>query len=128
MSRRWIVGGILAGTVIGLLALFGRPAYGRIAFGTLSAPPARIDYCSRRYYPSDPPRHLNLTEVQATLGRDEGRGPFQQIGVDAWGEQLFARVYDDATRQRFKNNLCTFEVFVRIRSDDYISYVLSGGP
>ena len=116
---------ILALSAVAVVASAGWVGYNRIAYGSWAPPPSRVDYCSRRYLPAG---HVNLAQIRASLAKDEGSGPFQQVGVDGWGEPYFARVYDDATKRRFGTNLCTFDVFVLVGSDDYVQYKLSGGP
>jgi hypothetical protein len=119
---RWL----LAAATIPFVAVVGWEGYNRASFGSFLPPPARVDYCTRRYYPSDQPHHVNLAHIKAFLALNHVTN-LRQIGTDGWGEPYFAEL-DDANHCMYNGVLYTFFVFVKVGSDDYIGYVLSGGP
>jgi hypothetical protein len=91
----------------------------RVQFGTfdLSAPPERIDYCDRRYYPGN-----------GGAAVVDGLEPMRQIGSTPGGFSYFANLTPDTVRSRFSPSLsCTMVIYVKV-AGGYRVYALSRGP
>ena len=111
-----------------ILALSGWAFYSRGAFGTWdpTAQPARISYCDRTYLPG---QHVSRATIDSA-GNGLGVFPFRQAGSSAGGTPFFAKPLPDSVRYRFGTPPlpCAMAVYLKVGPDDYIAYVLSGGP
>jgi len=105
-------------------ALQNRMVYG--TFNTAGAPP-RVDYCGRRYYPADQPKTETLAQIDAFLARDGLHG-LTQVGTAPPGMPIVTNVIPPQVRVRYHTNVCTMVLWVKIGSDAYVGYSLSGGP
>lgn len=101
----------------------GRSIYSRAAFGTWdpTAMPTRISYCDRRYLPGS---HVTRTTIENT-GNGLGVFPIQQVGSTPAGKLIFAKPIPDNIRRTLP---CAMTVYVKTGADDYVAYVISGGP
>jgi len=131
MRRRLvIVGAALALLVLGPPGwVLYSPVYSRIAFGTWNPmdQPTRIDYCGRRYLPGS---HVNGARIDAE-GNDFGTFPVRQVGTAPSGAPIFAKPLPDSVRHKFPNGPplpCAMDVYLKVARDDYVAYVISGGP
>ena len=104
----------------------------RIDYGTLdlSGPPPRIDWCDRRYYPTDSPVDITRAEAVQRSGVSPGwtASAFRVVGRSPSGLDFYARITDG--RDRFAGPLlpCSMAVFLQIGPDRFRPYGLSGGP
>jgi len=111
---------LVSGTVIvATFAVAPDLVHNRLVFGTTATagPPPRVDYCGRRYYPAETPtvsgnRLHNLTGVDTAPS----------------GMPVLANVISPSDRARYRTNVCAMELWVKIGSDEYLGYGLSGGP
>jgi len=98
-------------------------------FGTIStsgAPP-RVDYCGRRYYPSDTPVAMSRAQVDAFLA-ENGEHGLDRIDTTPSGLPVLANVMTPEVRRAHYTNVCTMGVWVQTGADSYVAYGLSGGP
>lgn len=131
MTRRLVIGGV-AGLLLvgmGLLVVAGRSLYSRATFGTWdpAAPPNRIEYCDRRYYPGS---HVSRADIEAT-GKSLVAFTFRQVGTTADSKPIFAKALPDNIRHQYPNAAplpCAMAVYLNVGRDDYIAYGISGGP
>src|SRR5437762_7586554 len=111
-----------------MLALSGWVFYSRSAFGTWdpTAQPARISYCDRTYLPG---QRVSRAIIDST-GNGLGVFPFRQAGSTAGGTPFFAKPLSDSVRYRYGTPPlpCAMAVYLKVGPDEYIAYVLSGGP
>jgi hypothetical protein len=127
--RRAIAVGALGVFSLAVLGLLGWVSYSRVAFGTWdpTAPPNRIEYCNRRYYPG---AHFTRPQIDA-IGNGLGLFPFHQVGVTASGGPIFAKPLSDRVRHKYPNAAplpCAMAVYLKVGADDYLAYGISGGP
>ncbi len=119
---------VVAGLILVLLLVAGRAVYSRAAFGTwdASALPTRIEYCDRRYLPGS---HVTSQRIDAS-GNGTGVLPLRQVGATADGKPIFAKPLTDDARRKYGTPPlpCTMVVYLKLGSDDYVAYGLSGGP
>ncbi len=101
--------------------------YDRVTFGTfnVAGPPARIDYCGRRYYPGT--GTLTMPQVQTELARI-GEDGLTEVGRTVTGQPIVTHVMPESERARDHTNICTMVLYVRTGPDSYVPYGLSGGP
>ena len=102
----------------------------RLQYGTfdLSAPPERVDYCGRRYYPGNGEADAAQWHAIGAAAVAHGLEPMRQIGSTPGGFSYFANLTPTTVRNRFSPPLpCTMLIYVRI-ADRYRVYGLSGGP
>jgi hypothetical protein len=119
----------LTALALPILVLLGWVFYSRAAFGTWNplAPPSRIEYCDRRYYPGS---HFTRAHIDAT-GNGLGAFPFLQVGITAGGTPFFAKPLPDSVRHQDAHGPvlpCDMSVYLKVGPDDYIAYGISGGP
>lgn len=119
---------MIAAALAGLVVL-GWVSYSRAAFGTWNpmAQPNRIDYCDRRYYPGS---HFTRARIDS-VGNSLGVFPFRQVGITPSGAPIFAKPLPDNVRHMYPNSAplpCEMAVYLKVGSDDYIAYGISGGP
>jgi len=119
----------LIGVAVAGLALGGWSYYSRAAYGTWNplAPPNRIDFCDRRYFPG---WHFTRAQIDSS-GNALGVFPFRQVGTTASGAAIFAKVAPDSIRRAtpYSGPLpCSMTVYVKVGPDDYVAYGISGGP
>jgi hypothetical protein len=112
-----------------LLVFAGRSIYSRAAFGTWNpaAPPTRIAYCDRTYLPGS---HVTRIQID-TEGNGLGTFPVRQVSTTADDKPIFAKPLPDNVRHKYPNAAplpCAMVVYLRVGSDDYVAYGLSGGP
>jgi hypothetical protein len=132
MARRFAIAGltslVLGGITLGLLLVAGRSLYSRAAFGTWdpAAQPTRISYCDRSYLPGS---HVNRAWIDAA-GNDFGVFPFRQVGATASGAGIYAKPLSDSERHNHGSVTlpCTMVLYLKVGTDDYVAYGLSGGP
>jgi hypothetical protein len=103
--------------------------HSRIVFGTWdpNGPPERINYCGRRYYAGG---DGTRTREEAMAGPDPAsHSSWREIGHTDGGTPYYAMVLPDATRSELSPAItCTMMVYLRVRTDAYRVYTLSGGP
>lgn len=99
----------------------------QLTYGTFdtSGPPPRVDYCGRRYYPSD--RSMTADQVKADLALNGFVG-LSRIGTAPSGMPVVTNVMPAAVRAQHHTDVCTMEVWVQTGPDSYRPYGLSGGP
>ena len=118
----------VAALALTAIVLAGWVIYSRSAFGTWNptAQPARISYCDRTYLPG---QHVSRALIDST-GNGLGVFPFRQVGSTAGGTPFFAKPLSDSVRDRYGTPRlpCAMAVYLKVGSDDYIAYGLSGGP
>ncbi len=129
MRSKIVIAGLLLIAAALIAVLTGRYVYSRAAFGTWdpTAQPNRISYCDRRYYPGS---HVNRARIDAE-GNRLGVFPFRQVGGTADGRPIFAKPLPETVRHMYPNAAplpCTMVVYLKVGVDDYIAYVISGGP
>ena len=122
MGRRvlQVVSLFVSGTVtVAIFAVAPDLIHNRLVFGTTATagPPPRVDYCGRRYYPAETPtvsgnQLHNLTGIETAPS----------------GMPVLANVISLSDRARYRTNVCAMELWVKIGSDEYLGYGLSGGP
>jgi len=115
--------------VAGLLAAGAAwSLHSRITYGTWdpTAPPNRIEFCGRRYYPGG----AIVTREDAMAGVDPSFGAtWRQVGRTDSGVSLYAMVVPQSTRTRFSPPIpCTMILYLQTGRDSYRGYGLSGGP
>jgi hypothetical protein len=115
--------------VLAGLVLLGWIGYSRAAFGTWDpmAQPNRIDYCDRRYLPG---WHVTAAQIDSR-GNDLGVYPLRQVGKAPNGVAILAKPLPDSIRHMYPNARplpCAMTVYLKVGSDDYIAYGISGGP
>jgi len=120
--------GVIAVALAGLVVL-GWVSYSRAAFGTWNpmAPPNRISFCDRTYYPGS---HVTRAHID-TVGNGFGMFPFRQVGVTAAGTPIYAKPLPDSVRHKYPNAAplpCDMAVYLKVGLDDYVAYGISGGP
>jgi hypothetical protein len=128
MRSRILLATIFSAGLAAVLLLIAIPAiHNRLTYGTFSTqgPPPRIDYCGRRYYPGSSlePR----SSVDASLAQN-GLSGVTQVGTTPSGMPILANVMSLATRTSYHTDVCTMVLWVRVNSDSYLPYGLSGGP
>lgn len=128
MGRVLRLAGLTALVGIGLV-LLGWVFYSRAAFGTWNplAPPNRIGYCDRTYYPGP---HVTRAQLD-TVGNDLGIFAFRQVALTAGGAPVFAKPMPDGMRHAtpYSGPLpCAMTIYLELRPGDYIAYGMSGGP
>jgi hypothetical protein len=106
------------------IAIQNRLTYG--TFDTADAPP-RVDYCGRRYYPSERPATETLAQVRAALARDQLHG-LTHVGTTPSGMPVITNVMSPTLRAGYHTSVCTMAVWVQTGPDSYRAYGLSGGP
>jgi hypothetical protein len=119
----------LAALALPVLVLLGWVFYSRAAFGTWdpTALPTRISYCERTYLPG---WHRTRAQIDA-VENSFGVFPFRQVGNTADGKLIFARPLPENIRHKYPNAAplpCDMVVYLRVGTDDYIAYGISGGP
>jgi hypothetical protein len=131
-TRRSVVLFALLGVV--LVAVIGGVAaapavQNRLTYGTFSTqgPPPRVDYCGRRYYPSEPASAQTRSEIDDFL-RKNGFHGLQQIATAPSGMPILANVIPAEARVAYQTRVCTMILWVKITPDRYVGYSLSGGP
>ena len=107
-------------------------AYSRALYGIWDplAQPSRIDYCDRRYYPGSPALHLTRSQIEASSNAF-GSFPMRQVGMSPAGAAIYARPLSDSVRYQFANGPvlpCDMAVYLKVGTDDYVAYGISGGP
>lgn len=116
------------------LALFAVPVAISLGWSWLTAgaysvdpadPPSRIFYCGRDYLPG-----AHVTKKEATsIPNQFGSVQFRQVGKTLRGRPIYAQPLPDDVRNRVEPALpCDMGVYLKVGSDDYIAYVISGGP
>jgi len=120
--------GLVAMALTGLV-LVGWISYSRAAFGSWNpmAPPNRIDYCDRRYFPG---WHFTRAQIDA-VGNGFGVFPFRQVGTTPSGATIYAKPLPDNIRRMYPNSgplPCAMTVYLKVGADDYVAYGISGGP
>ena len=120
---------LLVGCVLVAMVLVGWVFYSRAAFGSWNplAPPNRIGYCDRTYYPGG---HVTRAQLEA-----QGNGldvfPITQVGQGPAGQPIYARPLPGSVRHQFPNGPplpCAMVVYLKVGADDYLAYGISGGP
>jgi hypothetical protein len=132
MGRRIAIAGLAGLLLVGIclvLVVAGRSLYSRVAFGTWdpTAQPARISYCDRTYLPGS---HVTRVQIDAE-GNGFGVFPFRQVGSTADGKPIFAKPLPDSVRHKFPKAAplpCDMAIYMKLGPDDYLAYVISGGP
>jgi hypothetical protein len=133
MGRRIAITGVgalvLVGVSVVVLFVAGRSLYSRAAFGTWdpSALPARISYCDRRYQPGT---HVTGAYIEST-GNGFGVFPIREVARTANGKPIVAKPLPDRVRRMYPHGPplpCSMTVYVQVGRDDYIAYVIEGGP
>ena len=122
-----VLGVVLAAVIGGVAAA---PAvHNRLTYGTFSTqgPPPRVDYCGRRYYPSETGLAETRREIDAFLGMNGLEG-LQRIATAPSGMPIVANVIPADTRVAYHTSVCTMILWVQTAPDRYLSYSLSGGP
>ena len=116
---------LLAAFGLVVLSIAGRALYSRAAFGTWdpTALPNRISYCDRTFYPGP---HVTRARIEST-GNAFGVFPIQQVSATVDGKPSFAKPIPDQLR-RSGSLPCAMSVYLKTGSNDYVAYVLSGGP
>lgn len=112
---------LLAMAAVGVagVATYNRSRFGRWAFWAL---PYRVDYCGRRYYPSN--REISGTPAGLTA-QVAGRPVWHTVERTLTGRRIEAPVQDP------EHNIyavCTMILYIRTGDRTYRPYVLSGGP
>ena len=81
---------------------------------------------SRTYLPG---QHVSRAVIDST-GNGLGVFPFRQVGSTAGGTPFFAKPLSDGVRDRYGTPRlpCAMAVYLKVGSDDYIAYGVSGGP
>ena len=120
--------GVIGLALLGLMVL-GWVSCSRAAFGSWNpmAQPNRIDYCDRRYYPGS---HVTSARIDA-VGNGFGVFPFRQVGTTPSGAPIYAKPLPDNVRRMYPNSAplpCAMTVYLKVGSDDYVAYGISGGP
>jgi hypothetical protein len=132
MARRLAIVGVGGMILVGIsLALFlaGRSLYSRAAFGTWdpNALPERISFCDRRYQPGS---HVNRAHIEST-GNAFGVFPIREVSTTATGRPIMAKPLPESVRRMYPNGPplpCSMTVYVQVGADDYVAYVIEGGP
>ena len=133
MPQRMAIAGVGAVVLVALslvvLVLAGRSLYSRAAFGTWdpSALPARISYCDRRYQPGT---HVTGAYIEST-GNGFGAFPIREVARTADGKPIVAKPLPDRVRRMYPNGPplpCSMSVYVQVGANDYVAYVIEGGP
>ncbi len=108
-----------------LAALLIWVLYSRAAFGTWNptAQPNRISYCDRTYYPGS---HVDRARIETT-GNSLGVFPIRQVGASADGTPFVAKPLPDSVRRTYTLP-CAMTLYLKVGADDYVAYVISGGP
>lgn len=106
--------------------------YSRAIYGTWdpSALPTRIDYCDRRYNPATAPTYVTRADIEHT-GNAFGAFPIRQIGVSLAGKPIVAKPLPETVRTQFAKGpilACTMVVYVKVGPNQYVPYVIAGGP
>jgi hypothetical protein len=112
-----------------LVAAGATAVHNLVVFGTIStsgAPP-RVDYCGRRYYPSDTPVAMSRAQVDAFLAENGEQG-LSRIDTAPSGLPVLANVMTPEERIAHHTTVCTMGVWVQTGPDSYVPYGLSGGP
>ena len=124
--RRWLRSLVVLLTILGALMVLvpagvvvaNRVAFGRFAFW---APPARVDYCGRRYYEQGP----ESGHPSDFLGADSDEGSaWKQVASTFTGRPIFAVEGTHTT----PGAVCTMALYVQDGKDQWLVYPLSGGP
>ncbi|TME06306.1 MAG: hypothetical protein E6I61_00130 [Chloroflexi bacterium] len=118
-----------AAVTVAIFAVAPTPIHNRLAYGTFdtTGAPPRVDYCGRRYYPSDQPKTETLAEVETFLARDGLHG-LTQVDTAPSGMPVVTNVIPPEVRAQYHTNVCTMVLWVKTGSDAYVGYSLSGGP
>jgi len=133
MARRLTIAAVagvaIVGITLALLLVAGRSLYSRAAFGTWDATalPTRISYCDRTYLPG---LHRTRAQIDA-VDNQFGVFPFRQVGTTADSKLIFARPMPETIRHKYPNAAplpCDMQIYLKAGPDDYITYVISGGP
>jgi hypothetical protein len=113
---------ILAGLVaVGMGALAFAPALRNQAmYGTVSTEgtPPLIRYCGRTYLPAS----------AAKSGRPMDLYRAEQIGTTPSGMPVMTNVLSPASRAYSHTQVCTMAIWVETGPDQYLAYIISGGP
>jgi hypothetical protein len=113
--------------VVPLLIVVGWNLYTRQAIAwDFAGLPSRIHYCDRDYLPGS---HLTRGQIEAIPNQFQVLG-FQQVGTSASGKSIYAKPLPDRVRYQYPGPPlpCDMAVYLKVGTDDYIAYGLSGGP
>jgi hypothetical protein len=121
-GRLIVTGVLLAGLVAaGMGALALAPAMrNQMMYGTVSTDgtPPLIRYCGRTYLPAS----------AAKSGRPMDLYRAERIGTTPSGMPVMTSVLSPASRAYSHTQVCTMAVWVETGPDQYLAYIISGGP
>lgn len=122
-SWRWELVASFAVVLLGLGFLYEGYVY--MSWGTLlpaEGPPPRVEWCGRRYYPGYD------TVTPAALATELGAGQLRQVASTPSGLTVLASPLSPQEQASHRTSVCAMAVYVRVQSDSYLPYWLSGGP
>lgn len=119
------------GSALVAIIAVGWVSYSHLVFGTWYplGQPSRINYCGRDYLPG---HDMTFAQVAADgSGLSASASPLQRVLVSPAGAPVYARPMPDAERRISLDAAplpCTMAIYLKVGSDDYIAYGISGGP